>query len=67
MTTVDPARLLAQAEIQQLQQDGENAALRGDRPDTCPHKHAREPADQARRSMWNAGYAAGRTKRRAQS
>ncbi|SFE70110.1 hypothetical protein SAMN04487819_1322 [Actinopolyspora alba] len=66
MRTPDPAGLLAQSEIFELQEAGEAAALRGDPPGSCPYKVARSLEDQARRSMWNRGYAAGRTQRRSQ-
>jgi ribosome modulation factor len=66
MTTnqVDPRKWLTVAEISDVQQAGEQAALSGQHPSACPYRNTTMPADLARRQVWVAGYAAGRTELR---
>lgn len=57
-----PADILGPMDVIEAQESGRNAALAGERVTSCPHRGT-EPADQARRRMWAAGYAQGVTER----
>jgi hypothetical protein len=60
-TAPSAADLLGPQEVLTIQDLGHTVGFAGESPLTCPWKAASEPADHARRDMWNRGYAAGRT------
>ena len=60
-TVPSAADLLGPQEVLAIQELGHATGFAGESPLTCPWKAASEPADLARRDMWNRGYAAGRT------
>jgi hypothetical protein len=61
LTQPSAADLLGPQEVLAIQDLGRTAGFAGESPLTCPWKAASEPADLARRDMWNRGYAAGKT------
>jgi hypothetical protein len=60
-TQPSAADLLGPQEVLAIQDLGHAAGFAGESPLTCPWKAASQPADVARRDMWNRGYAASRT------
>jgi hypothetical protein len=59
------ADVLGPKTVLEIQENGRESALSGERIDACPWRSPENDIDRAKRDMWVRGYAAGRTDVRA--